>query len=255
MPDRRNSPLAVPRASQTVALALVAALAGCAATSQQGGVNDPYESVNRKTHAFNKGIDQTFFGGGGRKGLIPTLPKPVAQGLSNATANLRGPSNVLNRALQGRPGPAISETFRFVVNTTVGIGGLFDASSAIGLPRESTDFGETLAVWGVGEGAYLEVPFLGPSTERDFAGTIVDIVTDPVGAVVGEPDSYYVGAIRLGGKIGDRQRFASTYESILYGSADSYAQSRLLYLQNRRFKTGTGKDETLIDPYEDPYGQ
>jgi phospholipid-binding lipoprotein MlaA len=232
---------------------LALAVAGCTAQQPGAAFNDPYEAQNRGVHDANKDIDSALFGGGGRKGVVPPLPVPVARGLSNATANLGAPSNVVNSILQGRPEPAITNTLRFVINSTVGIAGLFDPATAIGIQRDDTDFGETLAVWGAPEGAYQELPFLGPSTERDTAGKIVDWVLDPVGNLVGAPESAYITGVRLGGKIGDRQRFADTYESILYGSADSYAQARLLYLQNRRFELG--QEETVIDPYEDPYGQ
>jgi phospholipid-binding lipoprotein MlaA len=262
MQDRkgRNGRSQPRAAALPAALLTVIALAGCAGgagtTRGASGLNDPLEDTNRRTHEFNKAFDQTLFGGGGRRGLVPILPDPVARGLSNVQTNLGSPSNVINSVLQGRPGPAVTNTFRFVINTTVGIGGIFDPSTALGLPREDTDVGETLAVWGVGEGAYLEVPFLGPSTGRDFTGTLVDSVLDPVAHVLGRPERYYADGARLGGAIGNRQRFADTFESILYESADSYAQSRLLYLQNRRFELGeeTGEDD-LIDPYEDPYAE
>ena len=97
------------------------------------------------------------------------------------------------------------------------------------------------------------VPFAGPTTERDLVGSFVDILIDPVNIVVGEPEQYYVTGARLAGKAADRQRYGDTVDSILYESADSYAQMRLLYLQNRRFELGI--EEEVFDPYEDPYGQ
>lgn len=235
-------------------VAILSALAGACARVEPGAdINDPYEAGNRKVHRFNTAVDATFFGTPEKKGLIPIIPKPVAIGFSNFASNLGMPSAVLNSLLQAKPGPALQNTFRFAVNSTVGIGGLFDPASAIGIDADPADFGETLHVWGVGEGAYLEVPFLGPSTERDLAGTIVDIATDPVNSLVGEPGSYYITVGRLTAKVGNRQRFADTYESILYESADSYAQARLLYLQNRHYELGI--EEQVFDPNEDPYAQ
>ncbi len=232
---------------------MAVALAACTRAEPGAEYNDPYEAQNRTVHQANKDIDRTLFGSPDTRGVVPTLPKPLADGLSNVTGNLRGPSNIVNSLLQGRPEPVVSNTFRFLINSTVGLAGLFDPATAIGLPDDDTDFGETLAVWGVPEGAYLELPLLGPSTERDLAGKVVDMVLDPVGNLVDAPESDYIAGVRLGGRIGDRQRFADTYESILYGSADSYAQARLLYLQNRRFDLG--QEEDVFDPYEDPYGQ
>ena len=102
-----------------------------------------------------------------------------------------------------------------------------------------------------GEGAYLEVPFLGPSTERDLVGTVVDIALDPVNIIASTNEHTAITIGRLTAKVGNRQRFADTYESILYDSADSYAQARLLYLQNRHYELGI--EEETFDPYEDPY--
>lgn len=234
---------------------LIAAIAVTACSRAEPGAefNDPFEVQNRAVHEANKDVDRTLFGSPDSNGVVPTLPKPLADGLSNVAGNLRGPSNIVNSILQGRPEPVISNAFRFLINSTVGLAGLFDPATAIGLPKDDTDFGETLAVWGVPEGAYLEIPLLGPSTERDMAGKIVDAFLDPVGNLVDAPESDYITGVRLGGRIGDRQRFADTYESILYDSADSYAQARLLYLQNRRFELG--QEEDVFDPYEDPYGQ
>ena len=140
-----------------------------------------------------------------------------------------------------------------------GVGGIFDTSTMLGLPGKPTDFGETLHVWGFDEGPYLEVPFSGPSTVRDATGTVVDIVMNPVRLAVPKREAMAATAIKLFSRVGDRDRFSETIESILYDSADSYAQARLLYLQNRRFTlnrgaTATTEDE-YIDPYEDPYAE
>ncbi len=228
----------------------LAALSTCSPIPPGAMLNDPYEPQNRAAHATNLALDQAVFGSPTQRGLVPVIPEPIAVGFSNFASNLGMPSAVLNDLLQLKPGPALQNTFRFAVNSTVGIGGLFDPASAIGLNADSTDFGETLYVWGLPEGTYLEVPFLGPSTQRDFAGTIVDMVIDPVNNLVGPTESAYITVGRLTAKVGNRQRFADTYESILYESADSYAQARLFYLQNRHFDLGI--EEDAIDPNEDP---
>lgn len=240
------------RLAAGAALALVAACGGRPET----GINDPYEARNRRVHEANKQIDTALFGNPERNGVVPEIPEPVARGLGNVSDNLGAPGNVVNGLLQGNPETVVVNTFRFVINTTVGIGGLFDPASAIGLPEDETDFGETLYVWGVPEGVYMELPVLGPSTERDLAGRIVDFALDPVGRVLDAPEIDYARAARVGGAIGSRQRFANTFESVLYGSADSYAQARLLYLQNRRFELGQEtEEEEIFDPYGDPYAE
>lgn len=234
-------------------LVLVALLGmtACARAPAGGGINDPDEAANRAAHRFNVKLDRTLFGDGKQKGVVPTIPGPIAVGAGNFASNLGLPSMVVNDLLQLKPGPALQNTLRFAVNSTVGIGGLFNPASAIGIDADHTDFGETLHVWGIPEGSYLEVPILGPSTQRDFAGTLVDYVLDPVNNLVGRTENAYITAGRLTAKAGNRQRFADTYESILYDSADSYAQARLLYLQNRHFELGI--EEEAIDPYADPY--
>ena len=181
------------------------------------------------------------------------LPQELTDPVVNFAENTGLPSAILNGALQGDIGGVATNAMRFVINTTVGIGGLFDPADAIGLYEEKTDFGETLAVWGVGEGAYMELPGFGPSTERDTVGLIVDFIIDPI-EFVGTPPQIDAGvAPKLASKVIDRGRFGGTVDSILYESADSYAQARLLYLQNRRFELGQTSTDTYIDPYADPY--
>ncbi|WP_347312377.1 MlaA family lipoprotein [Defluviimonas sp. SAOS-178_SWC] len=238
------------KATKAFLLTLLA-LGACSKPEPGAEFNDPFEAHNRAVHADNVAIDRML--GGGKPDKKPLLPQPVAEGLSNFSDNLGMPSAVVNSLLQARPGPALQNTARFVVNTTVGIGGLFDPATAIGLYEEDTDFGETLHVWGAPEGAFLVVPIAGPTTERDLAGKVVDFVIDPMGGVFPEPEKYYVAAAKLGGKLADRQRYSDTIDSILYESADSYAQMRLLYLQNRHFELGI--EAEVFDPYEDPYGQ
>jgi phospholipid-binding lipoprotein MlaA len=238
-----------------LATVVAASLAGCAAAPAPQGITDPNEAANRKVHAFNVGLDKALVRpAAGAYGSI--LPEPVKRGVSNFTGNLDAPGDVANNILQGRIGNAAQNTLRFAVNTIFGIGGLFDTATALGLPAKPTDFGETLHVWGAGEGNYVEVPFIGPSTQRDFAGTIVDVVLNPVRLALPEPEASYATVAKLGSKLGDRDRYSEIVDQLLYDSADSYAQSRLLYLQNRRFALGqTTTDDSFVDPYEDPYAQ
>lgn len=233
-------------------LVVVLAVAGCARPEAGAEFNDPHEVHNRGVHADNIAIDRALFGGG-KPRKRPFLPKPVAEGLSNFGDNLGLPKAIVNSLLQARPDPAIRNAARFVMNTTVGIGGLFDPATAVGLFEEDTDFGETLHVWGAPEGAFLVVPLAGPTTERDLVGSLVDFVIDPMNGVFPEPEKYYVAAAKIGGKAADRQRYGKVVDDILYNSADSYAQMRLLYLQNRHFELGI--EAEVSDPYEDAYGQ
>lgn len=243
------------RSRALLATVLAASLAGCATAPASQGVTDPNEAANREIHAFNRGVDKALVRpASGVYGSI--LPEPIKRGVSNFASNLDGPGDVANNLLQGRVGNAGQNTLRFAVNTVFGIGGLFDAATAIGLPGKPTDFGETLHVWGVREGNFVELPFVGPSTERDFVGIIVDVALNPVRLALPEPEATYATVAKLGSKLGDRDRYSEIVDQVLYDSADSYAQSRLLYLQNRRFALGqTATDDSFVDPYEDPYAE
>lgn len=233
-----------------VAAALL--LAACAAPEPGAEFNDPYEAQNRQVHGLNVALDRAIFGGS-KPARRDLLPDPVAEGLSNFADNMGTPSSVVNSVLQGKPGPALQNVFRFAVNTTVGIGGLFDPATAIGIPEDEADFGETLHVWGAPEGTFLVLPLAGPTTGRDLVGSVVDLVIDPLNGAFSEPEKYYVAAAKVGSKVADRQRYGDLIDDILYHSADSYAQMRLLYLQNRHYELGI--EAEVFDPYEDPYGQ
>lgn len=244
-----------PRLSLALAGALL--VAGCAQKPAPQGFNDPLEANNRQVHDFNRSVDRAILRPSAR-GYGTSFPQPVKQGIANFAGNLDAPGDVVNNLLQGRPHYAVQNTLRFALNTTIGIGGLFDPASAIGLDGKPTDFGETLHVWGAGEGNYVEFPLLGPTTERDLVGTFVDIGLNPLRYVLPPREANLATLAKLGSSLGDRARYSDSIDSVLYDSADSYAQARLLYLQNRRYQlgqtTGEAGDGAFLDPYEDPYG-
>ena len=229
-----------------------AALSACAPTGEPSVTRDPIEPFNRQIHAFNRSID--------RHALRPVALSTrgngeVATRISDFSANLGKPADIVNNLLQLRLIKASENTLRFGMNTIFGLGGFFDVATAAGMPENDTDFGETLHVWGVGEGPYLEVPFMGPSTARDLAGSVVDLVIDPLNQL-NRTQVMGVAGVKLASKIGDRGRYSELVDSILYESAESYAQARLLYLQNRRHQLGQTEDEAdFVDPYEDPYAE
>lgn len=253
---KKASQLPFPSGAMLRAFVLAMVLvAGCGPRPAPTGINDPLEAQNREIHAFNKAVDSAILKplSGGKSG-----PTPLKTGISNAARNLNAPGEVVNGILQLRPHHALENTLRFALNTTVGLGGLFDPATALGINGKPTDFGETLHVWGVGEGNYVELPFIGPSTERDMVGKIVDTAINPLGHLLPRREANAATAVRLAGKITDRSSYSETVDSILYESEDSYAQARLIYLQNRRYvlgqSGGTTADDDFIDPYEDPYG-
>lgn len=226
--------------------------------------NDPYETTNRAVHNFNKAVDRGLYRPVSTAyGVV--IPAPIRQIVLNFSDTVDTPRRVVNDVLQGEFEDAGHNAFRFGVNVTMGLLGLFDPASGLGLEERESDFGETLHVWGVGEGAYLAVPLFGPSTQRDLAGDIVDLFTNPLSYALRPPESYYGPAATLGENADYRYTFRETLNGVLDDSADSYAQSRQIYLQSRRFELGqaaraAGEDGAevaeaeVIDPYEELYG-
>lgn len=240
----------------TVSAVALALLSACAQAPVPKGFNDPDEAQNRRVHAFNLALDRAIVSPGA-DGYGKIVPPPVQRGISNVAATLDLPGDIANNLLQFRLGNAAENTLRLAVNLTVGVGGLFDPATTLGLPQKKTDFGETLNVWGATEGAYVVLPVIGPSTTRDTVGTLVDVVLNPLRFILPTPESSYATVAKAASRLGDRNRYSDTLDSILYGSADGYAQARLLYLQNRRFELGqdSAAETDFYDPYEDPYGQ
>lgn len=228
----------------TVALILVAA---CAKSPPTSAVYDPYEDANRKMHAFNTQFDDKMVRGAGT-GYNDVVSEPVHQNIVNFAETVGLPRTVMNQILQGRLEDATRNTLRFGINATMGIGGLADVAGDLGLEKKDTDFGETLAVWGVPEGAYMVLPFLGPSTERDTAGMMVDWFFNPLNYLGLGPETYLGTAAQIAEEVGDRGRFADSYDSVIHESADSYSQVQLIYLQNRRYELGETPPEDDIDP-------
>ncbi len=233
-------------------MVLLAGLAACGGGApnavSEDGVFDPYEKQNRKVHAFNRGLDRALVRPAAI-GYSTILPDEIEDSIGNFASNLGEPSVMVNSLLQGDLRGAGLSTMRFLTNSTLGIFGLADVAAEFKLPEHDTDFGETLHVWGAREGAYVELPVLGPSTVRDTTGIVVDLFTNPLSYVFDEPERYYGTAAGVASGLSTRGRFTETVDSILYESADSYAQARLIYLQNRRFELGDEEAGAEIDPF------
>lgn len=232
-------------------------LAACA--SQEGAVSsaeiyDPHESTNRKIHEFNRGVDKVVFRPVSN-GYGTVVHKDLRLMVSNFADHLSLPADIVNNVLQGDIKGAGNNSLRFVLNTVAGLGGIADPASAVNIPRRETDFGETFHVWGVKEGAYVELPVLGPSTGRDAVGTVLDFALDPVSILLPQPESYVGTAANVADRMGDRYDLRDTIDSVLYESADSYSQARILYLQNRRFELGSEDGDAYLDAYDDPYAE
>lgn len=243
----------MPARQLKIAAVLIAALgvSACAAPEDavtRNGILDPYEEGNRRVHEFNRGLDRNLVGPAGR-GFTAVVPDVVEDGIGNFATNVGMPSVMVNALLQGDlevTGLAFS---RFFINTIFGFGGLMDTATVFQIPEADTDFGETLYVWGFGEGPYIELPILGPSTQRHAVGRVVDLFTNPLGYALDSPERYWGPGAGIGQRLSDRGRFTDTVDSILYESTDSYAQLRLIYLQNRRFELGRQDPTQEIDPF------
>lgn len=229
--------------------ALVLAVVACGPATLPPGdqIEDADEARNRAAHEINIALDRAFLDPASQT-YGNAVPQPVRDGVSNFASNLSQPGYVVNNLLQFRLGDAAQNTLRFALNSTIGVGGLFDVATALGVPAEETDFGETLHVFGVGEGDYVVHPVFGPSTTRDTVGMVVDFAMNPLRHYVDTPESRYLTAANVASGLDSRYQFNGTIDSVLYESADSYAQLRSLYLQQRRYELGGASAD-----YEDPY--
>ena len=204
-------------------------------------VKDCFESLNRATFALNQGLDKVIFEPVAKAYRV--LPSPIRTGTSNALDNISNLVTIPNNILQGDFKKAGVNTGRFVVNTTVGIVGIFDVAQKIGFPEyEKEDYGQTLGVMGVGAGCYLVLPVLGPSTVRDTAGSFINVLGgDPwYNASVNGNNEYLSDTAYLTTKvlagIDFRAKNIDSFENLEKNSMDFYASVRSLYLQDRQQK-------------------
>ena len=206
-----------------------------------GEVKDCFESVNRATFKFNQVLDGVIFKPVAKAYRV--LPSPVRAGTSNALDNISTLVTIPNNILQGELGKAGVNTGRFIVNTTLGIVGIFDVAEKIGFPEyEKEDYGQTLGVMGVGEGCYLVLPVLGPSTARDTFGSLANMMGgDPWYNVTTVNDTQYFSDFdywvsRAGTGVDFRAKNLDSFENLEKNSIDFYASVRSLYLQDRQQK-------------------
>lgn len=227
------------------ALLLPALLAGCAHTPPDDP-SDPFEGVNRGVFAFNRTADRYVLRPVA-KGYDAVAPSPVRTGIRNFFANLGYPVVVINDVLQAKFRQGGADLSRFVINSTFGIAGIFDVAGATGLPANDEDFGQTLGYWGVGEGAYLMLPLLGPSDGRDLFGRAGDTYASPLSYV--NPEEYtYAGnalqAVELRAQLLDA-------DSMLDQQIDPYVFVRSIYLQGRLAKVYDGNPPKEDFGFED----
>ena len=217
-------------------------------------VKDCFESVNRGIFAFNQGLDKVIFkplAKGYRK-----LPQPVRSGTSNALSNLGNLVTIPNNILQGQIKDASINSLRLIINSTLGIVGIFDVASYYGLQKlEKEDYGQTLGTWGVGEGCYFVLPVLGPTTVRDSIGSLANVTGGDTwyNVTVANDTRYFNEAdyylTRLLSGIDFRAKNLESLDSLENTSIDLYASIRSLYLQDRqrKIKNLDESTETMSD--------
>jgi phospholipid-binding lipoprotein MlaA len=232
-------------------LALLCGFIGCA-TLPPGSVRDPRdhaERFNRAMFKFNTALDHAFMRPVAR-GYVRTVPAKVRGGISNFLSNLDYTSTIGNDFFQGRPRDFARDVARLVVNTTLGLGGLLDPATKLGLVRHERDFGQTLGRWGLPTGSYLVLPLLGPSDVRDAIGTVPDRFMTPEGYIHhNAPASVSLFAVRTL----DTRAKALPSDSTVDSAYDPYAFVRSAWFQLRDYKVHEGDSNYLPDlPPLDP---
>ena len=211
-----------------------------------GEVKDCFESVNRATFKFNQVLDGVVFEPLAKAYRV--LPSPVRAGTSNALDNLSTLVTIPNNLLQGDFKKATVNTGRFIVNTTIGVVGIFDVAEKVGFPEyEKEDYGQTLGVMGVGEGCYVVLPVLGPSTVRDTVGSLASLMGGDAwyNVTVANDTQHFSDfdyyASRAGSGIDFRAKNIESFDNLEKNSMDFYASVRSLYLQDRQQKIANSK--------------
>lgn len=213
-----------------------AAVALCAlglatTTAMAGDARDPFEGFNRGVFKFNDKADQYLLKPAA-KGYVAAVPLPARVAFSNFVGNFGDLPNALNNLLQGRFGSAASDVGRVLVNSTLGVLGLVDVASEMGLEKHNKDFGQTLGYWGMKSGPYLVLPLLGPSTLRDAAALPVDYLSSPRGYVIKDvPVRNSISGVSV---IDTRANLLGTDTTLDEAALDKYSFLRNFYLQRRQ---------------------
>jgi phospholipid-binding lipoprotein MlaA len=208
------------------------AMAACASVDKEtGAINeDPYEDANRAVFAFNKAVDD-FVLHPIASGYVSVVPEFGRDRVSNVLTNLKMPVIFINSLLQGNATNALSSFWSFVLNSTLGVAGIFDFTGAnTTLKVSDEDFGQTLGVWGADQGAYIVLPLLGPSSSRDTVGFAADWVSDPFNYT----NNTFVYTRAGVGAIDKRASLLNVLDEVYKTSLDPYATIRSAYLQQRR---------------------
>ena len=208
-------------------------------------VKDPFENLNRKTFEFNENLDEKFARPVAE--AYSKFPPKIKIGISNFFNNLEEVDTFVNQLLQGKPKQSINDLTRFVINTTVGLGGFIDVASKIGLERHEEDFGQTLAVWGVGQGPYVMLPVLGPSTLRD---TLSRPVSSFLSVTFHMTETDVNIALKGIDAIETREKLLGV-ESLLSGDKYSFVKDAYIQSMLYEIKDGIDVQDDFIDDMDD----
>ena len=216
----------------TATLALSAALTGCATLpTGKHTPGDPWERMNRSIWTFDNALDHAVLRPVAR-GYVRVTPSPVRHSINNFMTNLTYSDTIINDFLQGKFNDGGNDIARLIVNTVVGIGGLFDPASHMNLERHDTDVGQTFGIWGLQRGPYLVLPFLGPSDVRDAFGLAADEYLTPRAYI---SDTYARWSLFVVNEL-DKRAGLLNQDRLIDSAYDSYSFVRDAYLQNRQFK-------------------
>lgn len=225
------------------------AMGGCASLpSGKPDPRDPWERFNRASFKLNDALDRAVLRPTTRA-YVKVTPRVIRTGISNFFSNLETVTTLINNALQGKGRAVGQDTARLLLNSTLGLGGLFDPASAAGIERNDEDFGQTLGAWGVKSGPYLMVPFLGPSTLRDTLARVPDRYADPVHYLEDDSTRFMITAV----EVIDLRAGLLSLDKQLEESFDRYAFVRNAWLQRREYKVmdGNVEDEFEEDMLEE----
>lgn len=218
--------------------------AGCAQVpDEKVDERDPLQSFNRPVYDFNMDVLDAYILRPAAVGYVAVTPTPVRRSVVNFTDNISAPTDVINATLQGKAGNAGVSVARFLVNSTVGMLGLFDVASSLGLKIVDEDFGQTLGVWGIGDGAYLMLPGMGPSTARNLTGDVVDNFVFPEIALT-TPQTIIVFAL----KAVEARASLISQESLLNESLDPYIFMKDIYFQRQLYELHDGNPPIKEEP-------
>jgi phospholipid-binding lipoprotein MlaA len=219
-------------------------LAGCAQVPESKvDERDPLQRINRPIYDFNMDVLDTYVLKPVAQGYVAVTPTPVRHSIVHFTDNISAPVDMINAGLQGKPGNAGVSLARFLVNSTVGVFGLFDVASSLGLERVDEDFGQTLGVWGAGDGAYLMLPAMGPSTARNLTGDVVDNIVLPDIALT-TPQTILVFAL----KAVEARASLMSQEGLLNDSLDPYLFIKDIYFQRQLYELHDGNPPIKAEP-------